>query len=53
MRSKGAKGGPWSHNLEPTVDILELKMKSKKQKKIFDVFKVVFLSILTGEDHSW
>ena len=31
MSSKGAKGGPWGHNLKLTVDILNFLMKSKNK----------------------
>ena len=31
MSSKGVRGGPWGHNLNLTLDILELQMKWKKK----------------------
>ena len=31
MSSKGATVGPWGHNLNHTLAILELQMKSKKK----------------------
>ena len=48
MSSKGGTGGPWGHNLNLTLDIHELQMKSKK--KVLGVFNGSFQ---TYTRYSW
>ena len=48
MSSKGATGGPLGHNLNVSLDILELQMKSKK--KVLNVF---YGSLETYTRYSW